>query len=206
MSCRPSCIEQADRLFRGEVTQERMAEADRGEWPSAISEAIERAGLALALVPEGAGRRRPAAGRCAATDPPLRLPHATGAAGGDHDRSSALVRRFRVRPLQAQCPWPRPAWPMPSASSAAQAVMCCKGGHSASLGARKWTMFWSMRVTQPGAGYLALLPRGAAPAQPHRNLANEPRDTLLLDGITVPTTAVRPAPPACAEGLMPSAR
>src|SRR5579859_747917 len=48
-------IDQADRLFRGEVTKERMAEADGGEWPSAISEAIERAGLALALVPEARG-------------------------------------------------------------------------------------------------------------------------------------------------------
>jgi acyl-CoA dehydrogenase len=48
-------IEQADRLFRGEVTKERMADADRGEWPSGIWEAIERAGLPLALVLEAQG-------------------------------------------------------------------------------------------------------------------------------------------------------
>jgi acyl-CoA dehydrogenase len=38
--------------------------------------------------------------------------------------------------------------------------------------------------------------------QPFRNLANEPRDTLLLDGVAVPQEAVRPAPPACAEGFL----
>jgi acyl-CoA dehydrogenase len=54
-----------------------------------------------------------------------------------------------------------------------------------------------------GAGYLALLPRGAAPAQTVRNLANEPRDTLVLDGVTLPSTVVRPAPPGCAEGFLP---
>src|ERR1700674_543411 len=42
-------IDQADRLFRGEVTKERMVAADRGEWPSTIWEAIERAGLPWAL-------------------------------------------------------------------------------------------------------------------------------------------------------------
>ena len=48
-------LEQADRLFRGEVTKERMAEADRGTWPSAIWQAVEQAGLPLALVPEAQG-------------------------------------------------------------------------------------------------------------------------------------------------------
>src|SRR4029077_2344679 len=50
--------------------------------------------------------------------------------------------------------------------------------------------------------HLALLPRGLAPAQPYRNLANEPRDTLLLDGIVLQEEAVRPAPPACSEGFL----
>jgi len=38
--------------------------------------------------------------------------------------------------------------------------------------------------------------------QPNRNLANEARDTLLLDDIAVPGEAVRTAPPACAEGFL----
>ena len=47
-----------------------------------------------------------------------------------------------------------------------------------------------------------MLPRGLASTQPHCNLANEPRDTLLLDGIVLPEEAVRPAPPACGEGFL----
>jgi acyl-CoA dehydrogenase len=53
-----------------------------------------------------------------------------------------------------------------------------------------------------GAGHLALLPRARAPVQPHRNLANEPRDTLVLDGVEVPADAVCSAPPSCAEGFL----
>ena len=48
-------LDQADRLFRGEVTKERMAAADRGDWPSAIWAAVQAAGLPLALVPEARG-------------------------------------------------------------------------------------------------------------------------------------------------------
>src|SRR5882672_11860033 len=48
-------LEQADRLFRGEVTKQRMADADGGAWPSAIWQAVEQAGLPLALVPEAQG-------------------------------------------------------------------------------------------------------------------------------------------------------
>ena len=68
-------LDQADRLLPGEVTKERLAAADRGEWPAAIWEAVEEAGLPLALVPEAQGGVGLAAGGCAATDPPRRLSH-----------------------------------------------------------------------------------------------------------------------------------
>ena len=48
-------LDQADRLFAGVVTVERLAAADRGEWPAAIWGAVEQAGLPLALVPEAQG-------------------------------------------------------------------------------------------------------------------------------------------------------
>ena len=48
-------LDQADRLFAGEVTVEQLGAADRGEWPAAAWEAIEHTGLPLALVPEAQG-------------------------------------------------------------------------------------------------------------------------------------------------------
>ncbi|MCW5620352.1 MAG: acyl-CoA dehydrogenase family protein, partial [Burkholderiales bacterium] len=48
-------LEQADRLLRGEVTREILARADAGEFPQALWDACEAAGLPLALVPEAGG-------------------------------------------------------------------------------------------------------------------------------------------------------
>jgi alkylation response protein AidB-like acyl-CoA dehydrogenase len=48
-------LDQAQRLFAGVAAVERLAEADRGQWPEATWEAVEQAGLPLALVPEPQG-------------------------------------------------------------------------------------------------------------------------------------------------------
>jgi acyl-CoA dehydrogenase len=56
--------------------------------------------------------------------------------------------------------------------------------------------------TPDGANQLVLLPADRASAQPLRNLAGEPRDTLSLDGVVVPRSVVRPAPQRCAGGLL----
>jgi acyl-CoA dehydrogenase len=55
--------------------------------------------------------------------------------------------------------------------------------------------------TGSGTGHLVLLPRGTVATQARRNLAFEPRDTLVFTGTSVPKTAVRPA--AMAGGLLP---
>jgi acyl-CoA dehydrogenase len=39
--------------------------------------------------------------------------------------------------------------------------------------------------------------------QERRNLAGEPRETLILDGVMLPATAVRPAPAGCEDGVLP---
>lgn len=194
-------IEQADRLFRGEVTNERMAQADRGEWPSAIVQAIERAGLALALVPESLGG--------VGLPPPdaLRLIRRSGY----HTLPLPLAETMIAAALWSQVSEATIAGTMslaPANVADAIGIECSAGGYVLQGRARR--IPWGTQVEHvlvyardaTGAGYLALLPRGAAPAQPHRNLANEPRDTLLLDAVTVPTAAVRPAPPACSGGLI----
>jgi len=194
-------IEQADRLFRGEVTNERMARADCGEWPLAMAQAIERAGLALALVPEERG---------GVGLPPvdaLRLIRRSGY----HTLPLPLAETMIAAALWSQVSGATVAGTMSLApANFADAIGIERGAGAYVLQGRARRIPWGTQVDHvlvyardaAGCGHLALLPRGAAPAQPHRNLANEPRDTLLLDAVTLPAAAVRPAPPACAEGLI----
>jgi len=194
-------LEQADRLFRGEVTSQRMADADSGTWPSAIWRSVEQAGLPLALVPEthGGAGLPPADAlrlirRAGYHTVPVPLPEtifaaalwgeAAGAAVGGPlslapvalDDSIGIERsadRFVLRGRARRVPW---------ASQVGHVLVHARDAS--------------------GKGQLALLPREAAPTQPFRNLANEPRDTLILDGVAVPQEAVRPAPAGWTEGFL----
>jgi acyl-CoA dehydrogenase len=56
--------------------------------------------------------------------------------------------------------------------------------------------------TENEASHLVLLPAGQASAHARHNLAGEPRDTLSLDGVVLPPSAVRPAPRRCAASLL----
>ena len=194
-------LEQADRLFRGEVTKQRMADADGGNWPSAIWQSVEQAGLPLALVPE-----------------------AHGGAGLPPADALRLIRRAGYHTVPVPLPetifaaalWAEAAGAAigGSASLAPVAVDDSVGIERSAGGfvlhGRARRVPWASQVGHvlvyardaAGAGQLALLPRVAARVQPFRNLANEPRDTLLLDGVAVPQEAVRPAPAACAEGFL----
>ncbi len=194
-------IEQADRLFRGEVTGERMAAADRGEWPAAIWEAIERAGLPLALVPEAQG------GVGLPPADALRLIRRAGY----HTLPVPLAETMIAAALWSQvsdAPVTGTLSLAPAGVADAISIERSAGGYV--LQGRAQRIPWGAQVGHvliyardaTGCGHLSLLPRGAAPVQPHRNLANEPRDTLLLDAIALPKSAVRPAPPECAEGLI----
>jgi acyl-CoA dehydrogenase len=195
-------LEQADRLFRGEATPERMALADRGEWPSGIWEAVEGAGLPLALVPEaqgGAGLPAADAWRVIVRAGYYTLPVPLAetmiakalwvqAGGTAFDGAASLAP---VRPGDAARLEPGPV-----------------GGVLHGCAER---IPWGMAVKHivvhardaNGAGYLALLPSERAPGQRSRNLANEPRDTLVLDRIELPAEAVRPAPSGWEDGWLP---
>jgi len=195
-------LEQADRLFRGEVSKQRLAEADGGAWPDAIWQAVEQAGLPLALVAEARG--------------------GVGLPAGD---ALQLVRRAGYHTL----PVPLPET-MLAAALWDEAGGTIEGGPASlapvvpgnsigierradgfALSGRAARVPWAAHVDRvllyardaSGTGHLALLPRATATAQTLRNLANEPRETLVLDGVTLPSTAVRPAPPVCAEGFLP---
>jgi acyl-CoA dehydrogenase len=195
-------LEQADRLFRGEVTPERMALADRGEWPSAIWQTLHDAGLPLALVPEAQG----GAG----------LPAADAwriiARAGYHTLPVPLAETMIATALWVHAggeTFEGPASLAPVRPGDAVDVEAVAGGFV--LHGRAERIPWGATVTHlvvhgcdaNGAGYLALLRAERARTQPGRNLANEPRATLVLDRMQLPAEAVRPAPPGCEDGLLP---
>jgi acyl-CoA dehydrogenase len=194
-------LEQADRLFRGEVTKQRMADADGGAWPSALWQTVEQAGLPLALVPE-----------------------AQGGAGLPPVDAFRLIRRAGYHTLPVPLPETIVAaalWAKASGATTAgalslaptgldQSIRIERGAHGFVLRGRAERVPWAAQVGQilvyardaSATGQLVLLQSAAAPTQPNRNLANEERATLLLDDVAVPAEAVRPAPPACAEGFL----
>ena len=194
-------IEQADRLFHGEATKARLADADGGSWPAAIWRAVEQAGLPLALVPEARG--------------------GVGLAPGD---ALQLMRRAGYHTLPVPLPetmlaaafWAEAGGTLEVGPASlapvvpGDAIGIERRPHGFVLSGHAARVPWATRVDRvllhardaAGTVYLALLPHAKPSAQTLRNLANEPRDTLLLDGVTVPSTAVRPAPPVCADGFL----
>jgi len=195
-------IEQADRLFHGEASKERLAQADGGGWPTALWQAVEQAGLPLALVPE-----------------------AHGGVGLPPSDALQLVRRAGYHTLPLPLPetmfaaalWIE-AGGMIDAGPASlapvvpgDAIGIAPRADGFALSGRAARVPWASGVDRVllyardagGTGHLALLPRGSAPAHKLRNLANEPRETVILDGVTLPPAAVRLAPPACVEGFLP---
>jgi acyl-CoA dehydrogenase len=195
-------LDQADRLFAGVVTAERLAAADRGEWPAAIWEAVEQAGLPLALVPE-----------------------AQGGAGLAPAAAFALIRRtgYHTLPVPlAETMIGAALWSQASggvvggiltlaSTSASEALRIQRHGEDYALHGKAGRVPWGAKAEHTvvyardpdGSGYLALLPQSAGALRGYRNLANEPRDTLTLDGVALPPGAVRPAPRAWADGLLP---
>jgi len=183
-------LEQADRLLRGEVTREVLARADGGEFPDALWRACEDAGLPLALVPEGSGgvglglaqglRLIRHLGYHAA---PLPLPETMLAlmcwceAGGapvtgsvtlledEGLRLHAAGARFRLSGQALRVPW---------GASAGHILL--------------------QAHDESGALHLTLLPHALVRAEPVRNLAFEPRDTLYFDRLEVDGSLTRAVP------------
>jgi acyl-CoA dehydrogenase len=184
------------------VTKERMAEADRGAWPSTIWDAVQRAGLPLALVPEQHGG--------------VGLPPAD---------ALRLIRRagYHTLPVPlAETMIATALWSEASGKSIEGALSLAPVGPADSIsiehGAGAYTLHgvahrvpWATQVENllvyardaSGSGWLALLPHASVPnARPHNNLANEPRQTLHLQGVSVANAAVRPAPARCVDGFL----
>jgi len=193
--------DQADRLFRELATKERMAQADRGPWPAAIWQAVEDAGLAIALVPEAQG----GVGLDAASG--LRLIRRSGY----HTLPVPLAESMIGVALWAQASGEIVQGAVSLAPcNPSDSVRLEHRGDGCALHGTLRRVPWATQVKHillhaggpDGANQLVLMPAGHASARPLRNLAGEPRDTLSLDGLIVPLSAVRPAPARCSSGLL----
>jgi len=184
-------LEQADRLLGREVTREVLARADAGEYPQALWQAIEDAGLPAALLPESAG----------------------GAGIGMAD-GLRLIRRlgYHAVPLPlaetmlAQALWCEAGGSPPPGSvtlvPAEHPLHLRRSGARHTLAGTCQRVPWGARADHlllearedDGARRLVLVRGGVAGAEAVRNLACEPRDTVRFEGIELDASAIRPAP------------
>ena len=194
-------LEQADRIFAREATAERLAAADKGEWLHALWAVVEDAGLTLALVPEARG----GAGLPAIDG--LRLMRRAGY----HTLPLPLPETMIAAALWAEAAGAAPGGVLSLAPTTPDdGLRIDSSGAGYVLHGEAQRVPWAQRASailvhardQAGTGHLALVPPGSARLAPCRNLATEPRETLILDAVALPAQAVRPAPAWCAHGLL----
>ncbi len=194
-------LDQADRLFAQHVTRERLVEADAGRWPEAIWQAVEAAGLPLALVAEEAG----GAGLAAADG--MRLLRRVGY----HTVPLPLAETMLAAHLWAAAGGTVPEGPITlGPCNDGDAVALDRAGAGFTLRGRLHRVPWGGQAGHVlvhardagGTARLALLARPPAGNAERTNLAREPRVTLDLDGIALAEDAVRPAPKLAEEGLL----
>jgi acyl-CoA dehydrogenase len=193
-------LEAADRVFTTEVTRQRLAQADGGDWPAAIWQAVEQTGLPLALVPEVLG----GAGLALAEGLPLaRL-------AGYHALPVPLPETMLAMRLWAEAAGQVPDGPATLAPVGAEETLRVEtDGDSYRVHGRAPQVPWVRHARSivafardaDGQGRLVLLDGGSVAAS-QRNLAGEPRDTMHWDGMRVARERVRHAPPMCAQGLL----
>ena len=195
-------LDQADRVFRGEATKERLAAADRGEWPAEIWNAIEAAGLPLAMVAEAQG------GVGLIASDALRLIRRAGY----HTLPVPLAETMMAAALWTRAGGEAPAGTLSLApTGVADSISIEQTGDEYVLSGSAARVPWGARAdnvlvyarVKSETAYLVLLPKGTAPTQPKRNLAHEPRDTLTFSGTRVAKSAVRLAQSPDVDGLLP---
>jgi acyl-CoA dehydrogenase len=194
-------LEQADRLFEGEVTGARLKDADEGRWPAELWDAVEAQGLTLALVPEAEGGiglsmadALALVGRSAWRNLPLPLAETMVAAG-----------------LWAEAGGDGLSGPLSfGPATPGDAIGISESGDGYALSGVASHVPWGLEAghvllqaaSASGDAFLALMPKGTAEGTVRLNMAREPRATLALDGVTLPRERVRPAPPSAAAGLL----
>jgi acyl-CoA dehydrogenase len=194
-------LDQADRLFEKTVTKERLTDADRGEWQGLIWQAVEEAGFPLALLSEAEGGYG-----IRAADALLLIRragyHTVPVPLGETMIACALWVAASGEPVAGSISL------APTNPTDAAHIASVSGGYR--LDGQLRGVPWGARaghvlvyaLDEHADGFLVLLPGSTGKVMPRRNIAYEPRDTFRLDAVSLPESAVRPAPSVCTSGIM----
>jgi acyl-CoA dehydrogenase len=177
------------RLFTDLVTKELIESAERGVWPDKLWSALEEGGLTLPLVPESGGG---AGGTWLDA-------HVVVRAAGQHAAPVPLAETIVASALLAGAGLDAPLGPLTFAPVRAdETLTLAQAGDSFRLRGTVTRVPWGASSGHvvalgeiDGGAMIALVPRDAARATPDRNLALEPRDTLVFDD--APVLAAGPA-------------
>ena len=184
------------RLFTDRVTKDVLETAEQGQWPAALWQALEESGLTLPLVPEKQGGAGGTWGDA----------HVVLAAAGRFGAPVPLAETIIASWLLSEAGLEVPLGPLTVAPVHRGDVLRLErgGGGGWRLSGTAQRVPWGgnaghlVVVTSPdgpasGArAMVALVAAGHAQVTPDRNLALEPRDTLVFDSAPVLTAA--PAP------------
>ncbi len=182
------------RLFGDLVTRETLEASEKGEWPAALWDAVEEAGLCRALVPEMQG------GVGAQWTETFIIVHATG-------RFAApvpLPETILACRLLADADMAIPDGPLTVTGGDGLALSV--SGADASVSGRVAALPWGRHaghavaiLTANGAPHLVCIPLAGAAVTPDLNIAREPRDTLVLENVAVEAA---PAPDGVTGGTV----
>ncbi len=184
----------AERLFGTLCDQAVGAAAEAGVWPEALWRAVEAAGFTEALVPEECGGSGiSAAEACGAL-----------AVAGQFAAPIPLAETMLARRFLARAGLPPIAGPLTVAPvDRRDAVTLERAGAVWRLGGRVRRVPWARQAaalvlvtTHDGEAMLVALAVPAERIVAGRNLAGEPRDDVVLDGLIVAEN-VAPAPGGC---------
>ena len=183
-------VETADRIFRDHCAKEVVDAAETGTWPAPLWQVLEDAGLTLAAVPEDAGGAGGTLGDALAV---VRQ-------AGWHAAPLPLAEGILAGWLMSESGLTLPSGPLTVATGDGLSLDRAAGG---------WVLRGEARRVAWGAGAAAiavLVDDGAecrvaavTPANCRvnsaKNLAGEPRDHLVFDGVALVDDAVGPAGP-----------
>jgi len=177
------------RLFTDLVSKELIESAERGVWPDKLWRALEEGGLTLPLVPESGGG---AGGTWLDA-------HVVVRAAGQHAAPVPLAETIVASALLVGAGLEVPLGPLTLAPVRAdETLTLARAGESVRLRGTATRVPWGAAAGHvvalgdiDGRAMIALVPRDTARTTPDRNLALEPRDTLIFDD--APALAAAPA-------------
>ena len=175
------------RLFTDLVTKELIETAERGVWSDKLWRALEEGGLTLPLVPESGGG---AGGTWLDA-------HVVVRAAGHHAAPVPLAETIVASALLAGAGLEVPLGPLTFAPVRAdETLTLARAGDSFRLSGTATRVPWGAAAGHVVAlgeidsrAMIALIGRDVARATPDRNLALEPRDTLVFDDAAVVAAA-----------------